>query len=231
MSASSGVRPVRTSLIGSARKFWSSVRPGLGQQDRGSGEAIVQQVVGQIPWGHNVQLLDLVEGSRQTSLVRRSTIVNGWSRKVLVLHLSVRCDYKGAKKTYPENRVSAAVGRFLKTIASQDRTPLRGENPHRVGYSGGSRPRDRLHRTGLQSRLQLAARNLASSKFLKERCLPSWQPYGACVRLRTTLPPPNRHKESDCHFVGSACSLHRRKREEYLAVSADLPDIWTRTWQ
>ena len=47
-------------------------------------EAIVQQLVAQIPWGHNVRILDYVKGQSEREWYVRATIQNGWSRNVLV---------------------------------------------------------------------------------------------------------------------------------------------------
>jgi predicted nuclease of restriction endonuclease-like (RecB) superfamily len=50
-------------------------------------EAIVQQAVGQIPWGHNVRILDAVKDPEQRLWYIQQTIANGWSRNVLVLQI------------------------------------------------------------------------------------------------------------------------------------------------
>jgi predicted nuclease of restriction endonuclease-like (RecB) superfamily len=47
-------------------------------------ESFVQQVVGQIPWGHNLRLLDLVKIPREREWYIRHAIKHGWSRNVLV---------------------------------------------------------------------------------------------------------------------------------------------------
>ena len=44
----------------------------------------VQQVVAQIPWGHNVRILDHVKGPAEREWYIRQTIQNRWSRNVLV---------------------------------------------------------------------------------------------------------------------------------------------------
>jgi predicted nuclease of restriction endonuclease-like (RecB) superfamily len=49
--------------------------------------SIVQQVVGQIPWGHNVRLLDLVKDPEERLWYARAAIQNGWSRNVLVIQI------------------------------------------------------------------------------------------------------------------------------------------------
>ncbi|WP_254054009.1 DUF1016 N-terminal domain-containing protein [Singulisphaera sp. GP187] len=47
-------------------------------------EAIVQEALAQIPWGHNVRLLDLVKDREAREWYARAVIENGWSRNVLV---------------------------------------------------------------------------------------------------------------------------------------------------
>src|SRR6185369_11382654 len=50
-------------------------------------EAIVQQAVAQIPWGHNVRLLDLIKAPAERLWYVDQTIKHGWSRNVLVLQI------------------------------------------------------------------------------------------------------------------------------------------------
>ncbi len=50
-------------------------------------ESFVQQVVGQIPWGHNLRILDLVKGQEQRKWYARAALQHGWSRNVLVLQI------------------------------------------------------------------------------------------------------------------------------------------------
>ena len=50
-------------------------------------EEFVQQVVAQIPWGHNVRILDYLKTSEEREFYVRQTIENGWSRNVLVLQI------------------------------------------------------------------------------------------------------------------------------------------------
>ncbi|MFP3182699.1 MAG: PDDEXK nuclease domain-containing protein [Paraburkholderia sp.] len=45
---------------------------------------IVQRVVAQLPWGHNVSLLDMVKVAEERAWYVRQTIEHGWSRAVLV---------------------------------------------------------------------------------------------------------------------------------------------------
>jgi predicted nuclease of restriction endonuclease-like (RecB) superfamily len=46
-------------------------------------EAILQQLVAKIPWGHNVRLLDKVKDQAERAWYVHETIENGWSRNVL----------------------------------------------------------------------------------------------------------------------------------------------------
>lgn len=47
-------------------------------------EQIVQQAVAQIPWGHNVRILDYVKDPAEREFYVRKTIEHGWSRNILV---------------------------------------------------------------------------------------------------------------------------------------------------
>lgn len=47
-------------------------------------EEIVQQLVAQIPWGHNVRLLDHVKDPVLREWYAKTTLQHGWSRDVLV---------------------------------------------------------------------------------------------------------------------------------------------------
>jgi predicted nuclease of restriction endonuclease-like (RecB) superfamily len=50
-------------------------------------ESIVQQLVGQIPWGHNVRLLELVKNPDERLWYVQQTIQNGCRRNVLVMQI------------------------------------------------------------------------------------------------------------------------------------------------
>ncbi len=43
-------------------------------------ERFVQQVVAQLPWGHNVRLIDRVKDPAERAWYARAAIENGWSR-------------------------------------------------------------------------------------------------------------------------------------------------------
>lgn len=60
-------------------------------------EPIVQQLVAQIPWGHNVRLLDYVKSPVERRWYAEQTIVNGWSRNVLILQIEARLYHRRGK--------------------------------------------------------------------------------------------------------------------------------------
>ena len=49
-----------------------------------SDREFVQQVVAQIPWGHNIVLLDKVDDMDERKWYIKKSAENGWSRNVLV---------------------------------------------------------------------------------------------------------------------------------------------------
>jgi predicted nuclease of restriction endonuclease-like (RecB) superfamily len=52
-----------------------------------SGNSIVQQAVGQLPWGHNIALLNKIKSREERIWYANKTIENGWSRNVLVIQI------------------------------------------------------------------------------------------------------------------------------------------------
>lgn len=50
-------------------------------------EELVQQVIAQIPWGHNVRLLDLVKSSSEREWYIQQTLQHGWSRDTLIYQI------------------------------------------------------------------------------------------------------------------------------------------------
>lgn len=53
-------------------------------------EQFAQQVVGQIPWGHNVRLLDKVSDPLTREWYARKTIEHGWSRAILEAQIETK---------------------------------------------------------------------------------------------------------------------------------------------
>jgi len=50
-------------------------------------EAILQQLVAKLPWGHNVRLLDHVKSAVERLWYAEQTVAHGWSRNVLVMQI------------------------------------------------------------------------------------------------------------------------------------------------
>lgn len=70
----------------------------------------VQQVVAQIPWGHNIQLLQKISDAEQRQWYARQAIEQGWTRSVLT-HQIEGCLYE---------RQGKALTNFAKTLPAPD---------------------------------------------------------------------------------------------------------------
>ena len=53
-------------------------------------EPIVQQLVGRLPWGHNLVLLTRLKDSSRRMAYARAAMEHGWSRNVLNIHIETR---------------------------------------------------------------------------------------------------------------------------------------------
>ena len=63
-------------------------------------KSIVQQLVGQLPWGHNIALLDKLPEPETRQWYARAAIEHGWSRAVLIHQIDLRLiDRQGAAVT------------------------------------------------------------------------------------------------------------------------------------
>jgi predicted nuclease of restriction endonuclease-like (RecB) superfamily len=63
-------------------------------------DAIVQQPVGQLPWGHNLVLLTKLKDSEQRLAYAAAALQNGWSRNVLAMQIETRrLERQGAATT------------------------------------------------------------------------------------------------------------------------------------
>lgn len=71
--------------------------------------SIVQQLVGQIPWGHNVLLLTRVKKPAHRLWYARATIANGWSRAVLDAQIA----------THAHRRQGKAITNFKRTLPAE----------------------------------------------------------------------------------------------------------------
>jgi len=70
----------------------------------------VQQLVAQIPWGHNIRILEQVKDTQERKWYIRKTVENGWSRNVLVHQIERKLFY----------RQGQAQNNFLATLPSPD---------------------------------------------------------------------------------------------------------------
>lgn len=57
----------------------------------------VQQLVAQIPWGHNLRILDKVKDAAEREFYIRKTIENGWSRDVLEIQIETHLYHRQGK--------------------------------------------------------------------------------------------------------------------------------------
>jgi predicted nuclease of restriction endonuclease-like (RecB) superfamily len=60
-------------------------------------EQIVQQAVAQLPWGHNVSLLDRIDGHAERLWYVRQAIEHGWSRAILEAQIETRVHERAGK--------------------------------------------------------------------------------------------------------------------------------------
>ena len=60
-------------------------------------EAIAQQLVAQIPWGHNMRILDKVKDHDQRLWYIQKTIENGWSRNILEMQIETDLYHRQGK--------------------------------------------------------------------------------------------------------------------------------------
>lgn len=72
-------------------------------------EAIVQQAVAQLPWGHNLKLLEMLSDAETRTWYARAAVEHGWSRNVLVHQIETRL----------HERQGAALSNFHRTLPAQ----------------------------------------------------------------------------------------------------------------
>lgn len=73
-------------------------------------EQIVQQAVGQLPWGHNLVLLSKLKDQGERLAYAQKAIENGWSRNVLVMQI----------ESAAHNRQGRATTNFVQRLPSPD---------------------------------------------------------------------------------------------------------------
>lgn len=94
-------------------------------------EAIVQQAVGQLPWGHNLVLLTKLKDPEQRMAYAQNAIVNGWSRNVLNIHIETRLLERSGKA------ITNFDARLPKPQSDLARESLK--DPYRLDFLGLSR--------------------------------------------------------------------------------------------
>lgn len=97
-------------------------------------EQIVQQAVGQLPWGHNLVLLSQLKDPAQRLAYAESAIQHGWSRNVLNIHIETRLLERSGK----------AVTNFSTTLPAPQSDLAREslKDPYRFDFLGLSREAD-----------------------------------------------------------------------------------------
>ncbi len=108
---------------------------------------IVQQLVGQIPWGHNTRLLDRVRDPAEREWYTRATIEHGWSRAIL--------DYQIDSDLY--RRQGRGVTNFERTLPPAQSELARQllKDPYNFDFLGlGNDTREREVHRGLLRHLR-----------------------------------------------------------------------------
>jgi len=84
-------------IKGFSRQNLSYMRQFAGEY---SWNEIVQQAVGQIPWGHNIEVITKLKDKEERSWYVQKTIENGWSRNVLLMNIQAQSHlHLGTAKT------------------------------------------------------------------------------------------------------------------------------------
>jgi predicted nuclease of restriction endonuclease-like (RecB) superfamily len=79
-------------------------------------EQFVQQVVAQLPWGHNVRILDYPNNTEEREWYIRKSFEHGWSRDVLVMQIKSRLFHRQGKTV---NNFAAALPQPQSDLAQQ----------------------------------------------------------------------------------------------------------------
>lgn len=80
-------------------------------------EAMVKQLVSQIPWGHNIALLQKLKDTAQRQWYARATIQNGWSRNVLIHQIDSRLiERQGQASTNFDRALPAAQSELAQQL-------------------------------------------------------------------------------------------------------------------
>jgi predicted nuclease of restriction endonuclease-like (RecB) superfamily len=98
-----------------------------------SDPAIVQRVVAQLPWGHNVTLLDRLGDLETRAWYARRALEQGWSRDILMLQIENRAHERHGK----------TISTFAKTLppADSDMAEQVFKDPYLFDFLGTADPR------------------------------------------------------------------------------------------
>ena len=109
--------------------------------------AIVQRLVGQLPWGHNIELLDKLDDPAQREWYAREAIHHGWSRAVLANQIMSQLHRRAGAA--PSNFADVTARRRLRADAAADQGPVPPRVPHpgRTGRRARSRAGPRRRRS------------------------------------------------------------------------------------
>ena len=89
---------------------------------------IVQQAVGQLPWGHNVVLLTRLKDPQQRLAYAQSAITHGWSRNVLNIHIETRLLERSGKAV---TNLEACLPKLQSDLARESL-----KDPYRLDFLG-----------------------------------------------------------------------------------------------
>ncbi len=83
----------------------------------------VQQVVAQLPWGHNILLIELIPIKKNRIFYIEKAITHGWSRNVMVMHIEIALHTKQFPNIYNfQNSPQSPQSRVTQLILTDDNT-------------------------------------------------------------------------------------------------------------
>jgi predicted nuclease of restriction endonuclease-like (RecB) superfamily len=111
-------------------KMFASEYQGLFSADLSQENVIWQQLVANLPWGHNIRLMSGVKDRNQRLWYAQQTIDNGWSRNVLVLHIE--------SNLYARQTQAEKITNFANTLpkAQSDLANETIKDPYKLEFLG-----------------------------------------------------------------------------------------------
>jgi hypothetical protein len=191
-------------------------------------EAVVQQAVGQIPWGHNIVLLTKLKDSDTRLRYAAATVKHGWSRNILTMQIETKSIERQGKAVTNFDRTLPAAQSDLARESLKDPYKLDFlglEEDARTGdRAGAGRSRRRLlHRPALlPPQAPRLRRHRAQSRQV--------QPEHIGPRTRTLTVSHNTPVH--CNATGTACSrLVRDVSRRYRPARTTTIRISSPTWR